>query len=200
LSADHLVFTVDLLDYEKIAELVVEIVKESGRIDGLVNCAGISTTMPLNVISPQKLEHIFQTNVIGAINLSKYVIKPAHFCEKGGSVIFISSVMGVAGEAGKTLYSITKGALISAVRSMAVELSPRRIRVNAISPGVVETPMSKAAIYNRDESSFSRIREMHPLGIGQPEDVANACLFMLSDASKWITGTNLIVDGGYLAR
>jgi NAD(P)-dependent dehydrogenase (short-subunit alcohol dehydrogenase family) len=108
--------------------------------------------------------------------------------------------MGVAGENGKTLYSMTKGALIAAVKSMSIELAPRKIRVNCISPGVVETPMSKSAVYSKDEDSLNRTKSLHPLGIGHPEDVANACIFLLSDASKWITGTNLVIDGGYLAR
>jgi len=95
---------------------------------------------------------------------------------------------------------MTKGALIAAVRSMAVELAPRKVRVNTVSPGVVESPMSRSAVYSKDEESLNRIRSLHPLGLGKPEDVANACLFLLSDEARWITGTNLVVDGGYLAR
>jgi NAD(P)-dependent dehydrogenase (short-subunit alcohol dehydrogenase family) len=83
---------------------------------------------------------------------------------------------------------------------MAVELATRRIRVNAISPGVVDTPMSKHAVYSKDESSINRIKSLHPLGLGQPADVANASLFLISDAARWITGTNLIVDGGYSTK
>jgi len=196
----HFVCVVDLLEYDKVAEIVNEVVKQKGSIDGLINCAGISTTLPLNAVSPQKMELFYQTNVIGSINLTKHVVKTAHFSESGGSLIFISSVMGVAGEKGKTLYSMTKGSLIAAARSMAIELAPRRIRVNTISPGVVESPMSKSAVYSKDEESFRRIISLHPLGLGVPEDVANACIYLLSDASRWVTGTNLIVDGGYLAR
>ena len=83
---------------------------------------------------------------------------------------------------------------------MAVELAPRKIRVNSVVPGVVETPMSQKAVYSSDEESLRRIKELHPLGLGLPEDVANACMFLLSDASRWITGTSLIIDGGYTAR
>jgi len=196
----HTIYAVDLHNYEKIEETVKDIVSQKGKIDGLINCAGISTTLPLNSVSPQKMEQFFQTNVIGAVNLTRLIVKPAHIRETGGSIIFISSVMGVVGENGKTLYSLTKGALIAAVKSMSVELAQRKIRVNAISPGVVESPMSKSAIYSRSEESLNQIIKLHPLGLGQPEDVANACVFLLSDASRWITGTNVIVDGGYLAR
>jgi NAD(P)-dependent dehydrogenase (short-subunit alcohol dehydrogenase family) len=199
-SEQHLICAVDLLEYEKVTWIVGEVVRQNGRIDGLINCAGISATLPLNATSQQKMEHFFKTNVIGAINLTKQSIKPAYFSKVGGSVIFISSVMGVVGENGKMLYSLTKGALIAAVKSMSVELAPRKIRVNSVSPGVVESPMSKNAVYSRDEKSLNKIRSLHPLGLGKPEDVANLCVFLLSDAARWITGTNLIVDGGYLAR
>ncbi len=108
--------------------------------------------------------------------------------------------MGMVGESGKTLYSLTKGALISGVRSMALELAPKKIRVNTVSPGVVETPMSSKAVYSQNEESLNRIKDLHPLGLGNSVDVANACIYLLSDAAKWVTGTNLIVDGGYTAR
>lgn len=196
----HMLYAVDLIEYEKIAEAVTEIVTQKGKITGLINCAGISTTLPLNAVSPQKMEQFFQTNVTGAINLTRQVVKSSYFQETGGSIIFISSVMGVVGENGKTLYSMTKGALIAAAKSMAIELAQRKIRVNAISPGVVETPMSKNAIYSRNEEAFNKIKQLHPLGLGQPEDVANACVYLLSDAGRWVTGTNLVVDGGYLAK
>lgn len=199
-SARHIICAVDLLDYDKIAATVKEIVEAKGRINGVINCAGISTTLPLNAISPQKMEEFFRTNVTGALNLTKHTVKLAHFSDEGGSVVFISSVMGVAGENGKTLYSMTKGALIAAARPMAIELAPRKIRVNTVSPGVVKSPMSEKAVYSKDEESIIKIKALHPLGLGTPEDVANACLFLLSDEARWVTGTNLVVDGGYLAR
>lgn len=196
----HVIHSIDLLDYKGVSEFIEELVNTKGRINGLINCAGISTTIPLNGISIDKLEHFLNTNVISAINITKHVVKSTHFCEQGGSIIFISSVMGITGEAGKTLYSLTKGAVVAAVKSLSIELALKRIRVNTISPGVVETPMSKQSVYNSSEESLNRIKLMHPLGLGYPEDVANACIFLLSDAARWITGTNLIVDGGYTAR
>jgi NAD(P)-dependent dehydrogenase (short-subunit alcohol dehydrogenase family) len=199
-SSDHVICSVDLLEYEKIADVVKVFVNRQGPIEGVVNCAGISTTLPLNAISTGKMEEFFRINVVGAVNLTRNALKLTHFSVIGGSIIFISSVMGVTGESGKALYSMTKGALISAVRSMAIELATRKIRVNAISPGVVDTPMTKHAVYSKDEGSMNKIKSLHPLGLGQPADVANACLFLSSDAARWITGTNLIVDGGYSAK
>jgi NAD(P)-dependent dehydrogenase (short-subunit alcohol dehydrogenase family) len=196
----HFVRSVDLLDYSSVVEIIGELVNQKGRINGLINCAGISTTLAVNGISIEKLELFLNTNVISAINLTKHAVKGTNFSEEGGSIIFIASVMGVAGEVGKTLYSLTKGAVVAATKSMALELAPRKIRVNAVSPGVVETPMSQKSVYSRNEDSLKMIKSLHPLGLGQPDDIANTCVFLLSDAARWITGTNLIVDGGYLAR
>jgi len=197
---DHLLIPVDLLNYSSVEDVIKEIVGQAGKMDGLINCAGISTTLPFSQSNPDRMEHFFRTNVIGGMNLTRLVVKDKNFNDNGGSVIFISSIMGSAGEAGKTLYSMTKGAIDAGVRSLAVELAKRRIRVNSISPGVVETPMSKNAVYFKDDESLDRIKSLHPLGIGKPEDVAGSCIFLLSDASSWITGTNMIVDGGYLTK
>lgn len=197
---NHLIYSVDLLEFDKISEIVKEIVLKKGKIYGLINNAGISTTLPLSSVSPAKMDNFFKTNVIGAVNLTRQVVKISNFYQKGGSLIFLSSVMGSVGEKGKSLYAMTKGAIISTVKSLALELACRNIRVNSISPGVVETPMSKNAIYSRNQKSYNEIINKHPLGLGTPEDIANACIYLLSDASRWVTGTNLIVDGGYLAK
>lgn len=196
----HESFAVDLCEYEQTAAMIKDISQRIGRISGLINCAGISTTLPINAVSTDKMEAFFRTNVLGSLNLTKLVVSASSFSKQGGSVVFISSVMGVVGAKGKTLYSMTKGALVSASKSLAVELAPRGIRVNSVAPGVVQTPMSQSAIYSRNQEALDYVTNQHPLGLGLPEDVANACVFLLSDASRWITGTNLVVDGGYLAK
>ena len=198
--SNHLVYSVDLLEYEKVEKIMNEIIQQKRIVHGLVNCSGISTTLPLKMISPQKMDDFFHANVHSSINFTKLAAKRASFSEDGGSIIFISSVMGVVGESGKTLYAMTKGALIAASKSLAIELADRKIRVNSISPGVVDTPLSQKSVYSQNEESLNKIKSYHPLGLGHTEDVANACVFLLSDASKWITGINLIVDGGYTAR
>lgn len=196
----HIKYAVDLVDFKKVEEAVTDLVSKQGTIDGLINCAGVSTTLPLNSSTPERMEHFFKINVIGPMNLTRLVVKHSNFSKAGGSIIFISSVMGVVGDSGKVMYSMTKGALIASAKSLAVELSARHIRVNTISPAVVESPMSQQAVYSKDQESLKRIEGLHLLGLGKTEDVANACVYILSDSGKWITGTNLIVDGGYLAR
>ncbi len=198
--AKHMLFSVDLTDYDNVQQIVTQITGKLGRVSGLINSAGISTTLPFHMGKPQKMDEFFHANVHSAFNLTRMIVRPEIVAEKGASIVFISSVMAVVGENGKSLYSMTKGALIAGARSLAVELAPRSIRVNCISPGVVESPMSKASVYSRNEEALNKIKGLHPLGLGQPEDVANACVYLISDASRWVTGTNLLVDGGYTAR
>ncbi len=196
----HLIYCVDLLDYDAIEPIIKNAVDQLGKLDGLVNAAGISTTLPLKLTSPEKIDHFFRTNVTSAIQLTRLFTKPAYCNNNGASIVFLSSVMGIVGEAGKTLYSLTKGALISGAKSIALELASKKIRVNTISPGVVVTPMSQNAVYSQDEESLQKIKALHPLGLGLPEDIAQACIYLLSDASRWVTGINLVIDGGYTAR
>lgn len=196
----HKSYDFDLCDFEQAAKAIKDINNQFGEISGLINCAGISTTLPINALTTDKMETFFRTNVLGALNLTKLVVGGSNFSKKGGSVIFITSVMGLVGAKGKTLYSMTKGALVAATKSMALELAPRAIRVNSVVPGVVETPMSKSSFYSRNAEALDFVKKQHPLGLGKPEDVANACAFLLSDASRWITGIDLVVDGGYLAQ
>ena len=196
----HLVLSYDLTDLEHQKEMVADIVAKQGTVDGLVNCAGISTTLPLKLMSPEKVEEFFNTNVFAAIELTRQVLNVKHVSKNGASVIFFASVMGCVGENAKSLYSMTKGALISGARSLAVEYAPKKIRVNVVSPGVVETPINKNQPYLADPEKRVLTEKMHPLGIGTTEDIANACIYLLSDASRWVTGQNLIVDGGYTIR
>lgn len=197
---NHKIIAIDLTHFEQIENLFSKFRKEKIKFHGLINCAGISTTLPLKRTTPDKIHYFVETNVSTAIKLSQLATQKYFIDESGASIIFITSIMGVVGEVGKTLYSITKGALIAASKSMALELAQKKIRVNCVSPGVIETPMSGNAIYNRDIESRKIIESLHPLGFGKPEDVANACVYLLSDAASWVTGINLVVDGGYTAR
>lgn len=193
-------FSVDLNDTDAVDVIMKSLEDEGKTIDGVIHSAGISTTLPVRMITTDKILPLFETNVSSAIYLSKWVTRKKFVPENGSSVVFLSSVMGSVGESGKTIYSLTKGAVLAAARSMAVELASKRVRVNCISPGVVETPMSESSAYSRNEETRSKIERLHPLGLGKPKDVANAAVYLLSDASRWVTGTNLFVDGGYTAR
>lgn len=196
----HLKVLFDLTDTENIKGLVSDIVSKLGPIDGLVNCAGISGILPLKLMGVEQQEQFFRTNVFGTIEMTRQVVGVKNVNKEGASVIFFSSVMGVVGENAKSLYSMTKGALISASRSLAVEYAKKKIRVNCISPGVVVTPINANQPYIAEPEKRAVLESKHPLGLGKTEDIANACVFLLSDASRWMTGQNMVVDGGYTSQ
>jgi NAD(P)-dependent dehydrogenase (short-subunit alcohol dehydrogenase family) len=198
-NTDYLLLAVDITDYEQTAAELEKLL-QGLKIDGIIHAAGISTTLPLRNITPEKLQPFFETNVFAAINITKLLTKIKYANPDGMSIVFVSSVMGIVGELGKTIYSLTKGALVAGAKSLALELAQKNIRVNCVLPGVVETPMSANAVYSQDAAAYDKIKSYHPIGLGKPEDVANACAFLISDAARWITGTDLIVDGGYTAR
>lgn len=196
----HVVVSYDLTNLDGLKEMVAGIVAQMGAIDGLVNCAGISTTLPFKLMSPEKVEEYFRTNVFATMELTRQVLSIKNVNKLGASVIFFASVMGCVGENAKSLYSLTKGALISGCRSLAIEYAPKKVRLNVVSPGVVETAINRNQPYLADPERRKVTESLHPLGIGTTEDIANACVYLLSDASHWVTGQNLIVDGGYTVK
>lgn len=196
----HLVVTQDLTDFNAIPEIVTRIVEKVGALDGILHCAGISETVPLKLVDVEKMESFFRSNVLGAVMLTKEVCKPGNVNKDGASIVFFASVMGVVGESCKSVYSLTKGALISGARSLAVEYSKKKIRVNCVSPGVIETPINANQNYMKDPVLRAKFESKHLLGFGQSSDISNTCIYLLSDASRWVTGQNLVVDGGYTVR
>jgi NAD(P)-dependent dehydrogenase (short-subunit alcohol dehydrogenase family) len=185
-------------------ESVVELVKflkiEDIKVNGVINAAGISTTLPVKFSSMEKQLEFYSTNVAGPVNLIRHLVKKGNPMSDDSSIVLVSSIMSVVGEKAKSLYSGSKGALNAVARSLALELANRRIRVNTVSPGVVASPMSDDAVYSESEESRNKILSKHPLGLGKPEDVANACIYLISNASRWVTGSNLVIDGGYTAH
>jgi len=199
-KGNHLIISQDITEYSKLEKIVNTTVDKVGKISGFVHSAGIEMTLPLRNMQPSYYENMFAINVISGLELARIISKKKYLDEIGASFVFISSVMGMLGQAGKIGYCSSKGALISGAKAMALELAKKNIRVNCILPGVVETEMTNKMFDNLPEESKKTIMDMHPLGLGKPEDIANACAFLLSDTSRWVTGTNLIIDGGYSAR
>ena len=189
-------------DFSKMVDLelvIAEKIVTIGKIAGFIHCAGVEKTLPLKKQSSEVFQSIFDINVFAGFELAKIISLKKYKAEKA-SFVFIASVAGMVGESGKTIYSASKGAVISGARSMSMELARSDIRVNSISPAMVKTPILEKMFDGIGEEASQNIIKKHPLGIGEPEDVANACVFLLSDAAKWITGTNLVVDGGYTAQ
>jgi NAD(P)-dependent dehydrogenase (short-subunit alcohol dehydrogenase family) len=196
----HLVVPHDITDYESLEGIVKESVDKLGKISGFIHSAGIENTIPLRSMSAIDYELFFRINVISGFELARIISQKKHINQEGGSFVFISSVLGAAGQPGKIGYCASKGAILTACKAMALELAPKKIRCNAVLPGAVMTEMTKAYMERTPEEAVSAFVKMHPLGMGQPEDVSCLCSFLLSDASKWITGTNINVDGGYSAQ
>ena len=197
----HLHFAFDLMDEEARKNVISEIKKRIDYLDALVHCAGISSTSVLRSLKIEKLNKHFEINVNSGFMLAKELIsKKNALIGSGASIVFLSSVMASVGEVGKMAYAMSKGAVLAGVKSMALELAEKEIRVNAVSPGVVETPMSSSSFYSKNEERLEKIKNLHPLGLGKPQDVAHACVYLASDASRWVTGSNLLIDGGYTAR
>ena len=199
-GSGHKSYVIDLTRENDVKEVVRRIVFENGRIDGLLNAAGISTTLLMKSVSGNKLDEFFHNNVYTSFFLTREVCKMRHFSEEGGSVVFFSSVMGSFGEKGKSLYAMTKGALQAGAKSLACELASKNIRVNTVSPGVIITPINENLPHITDEVKRQELERKHLLGLGKTEDVANACIYLLSDASKWVTGINLFIDGGFSVK
>ncbi|MCE5345937.1 MAG: SDR family oxidoreductase [Bacteroidales bacterium] len=191
----HSLFAADMEDPSAFASLIENI----GCCDGAVHCAGIYKSQPCRYISESQLHQIMHLNFEIPVLLTKTLLKKRKI-NKNGSVIFISSILAYYVSEGSLAYGASKSALNAAVRFFALELSGLKIRVNAISPGVVKTNFIRKNNTGISQERIDEDEKMYPLGYGTPEDVANAVVFFLSDASKWITGSNLIIDGGFSLR
>jgi NAD(P)-dependent dehydrogenase (short-subunit alcohol dehydrogenase family) len=199
-SNEHVVITAEFSSVASIKELMDEVYLRVGPLDGLVHCAGIMKTLPLQALKEQDFDDSFSVNVKSAQFLTKFLRKKGRFNCDGTSVVFLSSVAATCGEPANSTYAASKAALEGLSKSLAMELSKLKIRVNCLAPGLVKTQMMVGFSKHLSEAQLSNIEQKHPLGLGEPEDVANAAGFLVSDLSRWITGTTLFVDGGYSAH
>lgn len=183
----------DVCDSAACVALVEKVVDRTGRIDLLVNNAGVIRDNPLTVLEDEDLRVVFDTNVTGAFNMAR-AVAPHMISQRRGKIINISSVAGEKGGRGQTNYAASKGALNAFTRSLAVELAPRSIRVNAVAPGVIDTEMSREVRERAADAVLSRILLRR---IGQPAEVAHAVWFLASRYADYITGQILHVDGGF---
>ena len=180
--------------FDAAQELVGEVLKEFGSLEILINNAGITKDNLLMRISEEDFDKVIEVNLKSVFNLTKAVIRPM-MKQRQGSIINMSSVVGVKGNAGQTNYAASKAGILGFTKSVALELGSRNIRCNAIAPGFIETEMTDKL----DPKTVEEWRKAIPLKRGgSPEDVANACIFLASDLSAYITGQTLNVDGGML--
>lgn len=184
----------DASDHEAAQKLVDEVIAEFGKIDILINNAGITKDNLMLRMSKEDWDTIIKVNLDSVFNLTKAVIKPM-MKARSGSIINMTSVVGVKGNAGQANYAASKAGVIGFTKSVALELGSRNIRCNAIAPGFIETEMTAVL----DEKTVQGWRDAIPLKRGgTPEDVANACVFFGSEMSAYVTGQVMNVDGGML--
>ena len=171
---------------------IMQVKRACGHIDGLVNNAGVEFNELIGMISHENMEKMFSVNVYGMINMLQIVSRIMGRQENGGSIVNITSMTAIRGNKGQLVYSATKGAVISLTKSAAKELAEKKIRVNAIAPGLTNTEMMKQA---DPEKLQCRINNICMGRLAEPEDIAKACLFMVSDLSTYVSGQVLAVDG-----
>ncbi|MGN7822089.1 3-oxoacyl-[acyl-carrier-protein] reductase [Chitinophaga sp. 22536] len=179
--------------YEETEVLVTEVLKEFGKIDICVNNAGISKDNLLLRMSPDQWDDVMNINLKSVYNMTKQVIRPM-MKAKSGSIINMSSVIGIMGNAGQSSYAASKAGIIGFSKSIAQELGSRNIRCNAVAPGFIETDMT--SYLKEGEQATSYIQQIPLARFGTPEDIANVCLFLASDMSSYVTGQTISACGG----
>ncbi|MCT7498044.1 SDR family NAD(P)-dependent oxidoreductase [Aliarcobacter cryaerophilus] len=183
------------IDIDELPNLVSKIAKDYGKLTGLVYAAGKLELLPIKALDSNSIDSLYNVNFKSLLMTTKGFTDKRNSLENS-SIVYISSISSILGIKGMISYSTSKGAINSLVKTLAVEVSNRKIRVNSILPGHVETNMT---LQNKDANSKEYLNEletMYPLGLGEPEDIANIVTFLLSDKSRWITGQNIVVDGG----
>ncbi len=188
-GSGHVQLIFDLSVKENINELADSLPK----LDGIALCAGITKTIPVKFISAKSIEEIFQVNLVSSMLLIQKLLKLKKI-NKAGSIVFISSISTAYADKGNAIYAASKGALNSFSKVLALELSVRNITSNCIQPGFVPTSMLVAGVVS-DEQLLEE-KKKYPLGFGEPRDIANGVIYLLSDAGKWVTGSVLTIDGG----
>lgn len=194
-SSDVEYRVLDLTNLEKLCEMVSTLPK----LDGVASNAGIVLSLLAKFSEAKDMERIFNINTFSHINLVQQLITQKKL-NKGASIVFTSSMSGVyCGLAGGTLYGATKSALLGYSKALAIELAPRGIRVNTIHPGMIETPLTQGTVLSK--VLLEEDAKNYPLGrYGKPEEIAYSIVYLLSDATAWMTGSQLLIDGGYSVK
>lgn len=189
----------DLLATDEIPAWLKRIAAEVGPLHAVVHCAGIQIPRALRFLGGDEVADVMKINVGAGLSLARaFRQKGAH--TEDGRVVFLASVMGLVGQPLQASYCASKGAIVAMTKALALELAREGIRVNCIAPGVVETEMAVRLLQTMSPEQVASVEAMHPLGKGTPLDVAYAIAYLVGDTGRWVTGTTLVVDGGYTSH
>lgn len=196
-EADHLL---DVRDEAAVAAAVASIVEAHGRIDVVVNAAGVAGGGPVHMVDSDEWDRVMDINLKGTFNVCKHVCAQM-ITQRSGSVVNIASIEGIEGTEGGSVYNASKGGVIMLTKSMAIDYGPNQIRVNAVCPGGVSTPLLHSLIDQPGMEDYrAKMLGAHKLGrFGEPEEIANAVLFLASSEASFMTGSAMVVDGGMTA-
>ena len=196
----HEMRTADLQEVEKVPALLKEIEGAVGPLFGVVHAAGTLRPKPLRMVTDKDFDVALRLHVHCAGAMLGHFARTPKIAEGGCSVVLMGSILSGLGSPGMATYSTAKAAIVGLTRTAALELAPRRVRVNAILAGYVDTPMTRGLEERLGAEHLAKIAAKHPLGLGKAEDVAHAAAFLLADSGRWVTGACLAVDGGYSAE
>ena len=195
----HSMSIVDLVDADQTADWMKGVVTEHGALSGVFHSAGMELIRPIRMTKQAQLNDVFGSSLFAAFGIARAASQKNTIIQ-GGSLVFMSSVAGSTGNQGMTAYSAVKAGIDALVRSLACEMASRQIRVNSIVAGAVKTAMHDRIFNGSSDSAIEEYENSHLLGFGDADDISNATIFLLSTASRWITGTSLVVDGGHMVK
>lgn len=191
---------INLTDSGAIKQKISDMVVDFGKLNGFAHIAGRPYIAPLKGVSENVCTEVYKLNTYAAIELAKIFTNRKVYAGEHGSVVLISSVYGVVGSAANVGYAMTKSGIIGITKALAMEFASKKIRFNCIAPGFIKTPMMDANVNSFDQDYLDTLNNLHPLGLGEPDDIAFAVAYLFSDMVKWVTGSVMNVDGGFTAQ
>lgn len=198
-GSGHITAPFDMINTDELCDWVKSLTKDHGYLDCFVHCAGVQITKPIRLFNQAFFDETMHVNLASAMAIAQG-FRMKRDRSKQGSIVFVASIAGLIGQTGNTVYGASKAGLMSLTRGLSMEFLRDNIRVNCVAPALVDTDMATRTQKSITDAQYQHMLNQHPMGVGEPSDVANAVAFLLSDAAKWINSVTLPVEGGYLAN